>query len=77
MRETANLEHLHRDELGKVCFAHDTAYSDRKDLAKRNISDHIFKDKLIKLLEIVDMIPKCINKYGLQIFLIRKQDQER
>ena len=38
-RETGNLKHLYRNELDKACFAHDGAQSDRKDLAKRTISD--------------------------------------
>ena len=36
-RETGNLKHLYRNELDKACFTHDAAYSDSKDLAKRNI----------------------------------------
>ena len=32
-------------ELDKVCFPHDVAYSDSKDLAKRFISDKILKDR--------------------------------
>ena len=40
-RETSNLKHLYRNELDKTCFAHDAAYSDSKDLAKRTISDKI------------------------------------
>ena len=43
-RETGNLKHLYRNELDKACFAHDAAYSDSKDLAKRTISDKILKD---------------------------------
>ena len=31
-------------ELDKSCFAHDAAYSDSKDLAKRTISDKILND---------------------------------
>ena len=42
-REAGNLKHLFRNELGKACFAHDAAYSDSKDLAKRNIPDKILK----------------------------------
>ena len=34
-RETVNLKHLYRKELGKVCFYRDAAYSDSKDLAKK------------------------------------------
>ena len=44
-RETSNLKHLYRNELDKACFAHDAAYSDSKDLAKRTISDKILKDR--------------------------------
>ena len=29
-RETGNLKHLHRNELDKVSFVHDAAYSDSK-----------------------------------------------
>ena len=44
-RETGNLKHLYRNELDKVCFAHDVAYSDSMDSAKRTISDTILKDR--------------------------------
>ena len=44
-KETGNLKHLCRNALGKACFAHDAAYSGRKDLAKRTISDTILKDR--------------------------------
>ena len=51
-RETGNLKHLYRNELDKACFAHDPAYSDSKDLAKRNRA----KIELMKLLEIITMM---------------------
>ena len=44
-REPGNLKNLYRNELDKACFAHDAAYSDSKDLAKRTISDKILKDR--------------------------------
>ena len=43
-RETGNLKHLYRNELDKACFAHDAAYSDSKNLAKRT-SDKILKGR--------------------------------
>ena len=57
-RETGNLKHLYRNEafLDKACFAHDAAYSDSKDLAKRTISNKIWKIELLKLLEIVTVM---------------------
>ena len=44
-REIANLKHLYRNELDKSCFAHDAAYSDSKELARRIMSDKILKDR--------------------------------
>ena len=44
-REKGNLKHSYRNELDEACFAHDTAYSDSKDLAKRTILDNILKEK--------------------------------
>ena len=35
---------MHRNDLDKACFAHDSAYSGSKDLAKRTISDKILKE---------------------------------
>ena len=32
-RETGNLKHPYKNKLDKACFAHETAYSYRKDLA--------------------------------------------
>ena len=40
---------MSRNELDKARFAHDAAYSDSKDLAKRNISDNILKDRAYKI----------------------------
>ena len=43
-RKTGNSKHLYRNELEKVCFAHDAAYYNSKDLAKRTISDKILTE---------------------------------
>ena len=48
-RETGNLKHLYRSILDKVCFAHDVAYSDSKDLAKRNIPDKVLKERAYEI----------------------------
>ena len=55
-RETGSLKYLYRNELDKACFAHDAACSDSTDLAKRTIPGKILKDRVIKLLEIKNMI---------------------
>ena len=48
-RERGNLKHLCRNKLDKACFAHDTAYSDSKDLTKKTISGKILKDRAYKI----------------------------
>ena len=48
-RQTGNLKHLYRNSLDKACFAHDAAYLDSKDLAKRTISDKILKDRAYEI----------------------------
>ena len=47
--ETGNLKHLYRNELVKACFAHDAAYSERKNLPKRTISDKILKGRAYEI----------------------------
>ena len=36
---------MYRNELDKACFAHDAAYFDSKDSAKRTFSDKVLKDR--------------------------------
>ena len=48
-RETGNLKHLHGNELDKACFAHDAAYFDNKNVAKRTISEKILKDRAYEI----------------------------
>ena len=79
VRETVNLKHLYRNKLDKACFAHDTAYFDNKDSAKRTISDKILKDRAYKIARnpkydgyqrgLASMVYKFFNK--------KKQDLER
>ena len=44
-RDTGNLKNLYRNEINKACSAHDAAYSDSKDLAKRTISDKMLRGR--------------------------------
>ena len=48
-RETGNLKHIYKNELDKAYFVHDATYSDSKDLAKRTISDKIFRDRAYEI----------------------------
>ena len=40
------MNYIYKNELDKGCFAHDAAYSDSKNLAKRTILDTILKNKI-------------------------------
>ena len=48
-REISNLKHLVRNELKKLCFAHDAASSDSEDLAKRTSSDEMVIDRALEI----------------------------
>ena len=41
--------YIYTNKLDKACFAHDAAYSDSNDLAKRNILDKILKESTYEI----------------------------
>ena len=43
--QTGDTNYIYKNDLDKTCFAHDVAYSDSKDVAKRTQSDKVLKDK--------------------------------
>ena len=43
--QTGDTNDIYRNKLGKVCFQHDMAYGDFKDLKRRMQSDKVLKDK--------------------------------
>ena len=44
-KETGDKKLIYKNELDKVCFQHDMAYGDFKDLAKRTDSAKVFNNK--------------------------------
>ena len=48
-KETGNRNYRYKNELDKACFAHDSAYSDSKDLIKRTVADKILKNKAFNI----------------------------
>ena len=76
-KETGNLKHLYRKKLAKDCFAHDTAYFDNKDLAKRTISDKILKGRACEIARNsgFDGYQRALAGMFYKV-LIRKQDRE-
>ena len=44
-KQTGDTRYIHKNELDKVCFQHDSAYVDHKDLINRTKSDKVLRDK--------------------------------
>ena len=48
-KETGDSRYIYRNELDKVCFQHDMAYGDFKDLAKRKATDKVLRDNAFNM----------------------------
>ena len=48
-KETGDTNYIYENELDKVCFQHDMAYGDFKDLARRTASDKVLRDKAFNI----------------------------
>ena len=51
-KETGDTKYIYRNELDKVCFQHDVAYRDFKDLARRTASDRFLRDKAFNIAKV-------------------------
>ena len=51
LKETGDTNYIYKNELDKVCFQHDKAYGDFKDLKRRTASDKILRDKAFNIAE--------------------------
>ena len=47
--KTGNTDFIYKNELDKVCFQHDMAYGNFKDLTRRTASDKVLRDKAFKI----------------------------
>ena len=43
--QTGDTRYVYRNDLDKVCFQHDSAYADNKDLINRTRADNVLRDK--------------------------------
>ena len=50
-KETGDASYIYKNELDKVCFQHDMAYGDFKDLKRRTASNKILRDKAFNILK--------------------------
>ena len=48
-KETGDLRYIYQNELDKVCFQHDMAYGDFKDLNRRTAADKVLHDKVFNI----------------------------
>ena len=48
-KETRDTNYIYKNELDKVCFQHDMAYGDFKDLARRKDSDKVLRHKALQI----------------------------
>ena len=49
-KETGDTSYIHKNELDKACFQHDTAYGDFQDLKRRTASDKVLRDKAFNIV---------------------------
>ena len=43
--QTGDTNYIYRNDIDKVCFTHDAAYTNSKDLTKRTAVDKVLRDK--------------------------------
>ena len=48
-KETGDSRYIYQNKPDKVCFQHDMAYGDFKDLTRRTVSDKILRDKAFNI----------------------------
>ena len=49
MTYSGDTKYIYKNELDKTCFAHDVAYSDSEDLAKRTAANKVLRDKAFNI----------------------------
>ena len=48
-KETGDTNYIYKNVLDKICFQHDMAYGNFKDLARRTASDKVLRDKAFNI----------------------------
>ena len=48
-KETGDTNYIYKNELDKVCFQHDMAHGDFKDLKRRTYFDKVLRDKAFNI----------------------------
>ena len=50
-KQTGDSRYIYRNELDKVCFQHDMAYGDFKDLKRRTAGHNVLRDKAFNIVK--------------------------
>ena len=50
-KETGDTSYIYKNELDKVCFQHDMAYGDFKDLKRRTYSNKVLRNKAFNIVK--------------------------
>ena len=74
-KQTGDTRYIYRNELGKACFQHDSAYAYHKDLINRTKSDKVLRDKAYNIASnleyggyqrgLASMVYKCFEKKSM------------
>ena len=74
-KQTGDMRYIYRNELDKVCFQHDSAYTDHKDLINRTEADKVLRDKVYDIASnpeydgyqrgLASMVYKCFDKKSM------------
>ena len=49
IKETVDWRYIYQNQLDKICFQHDTAYGDFRDVARRTVSEKTLCDKAFNI----------------------------
>ena len=76
-KETGVTSYIYKNELDKVCFQHEMAYGDFKDLAKRTAADKVLRDKAFRIAsdQKYDGYQRGLASMVYQSFLIESQKE--
>ena len=79
-KEIGDTNYIYKDELDKVCFQHDMAYGDFKDLSRRTASDKFLRDKAFNIAKnpkydgyqrgLASMVYKYLIKSRIEVLLL-------
>ena len=68
-------KYTYQNKLDKICFRHDMAYGDFKDLSRKAASDKALPDKNEKKMDIKEMLLQWFTNFLIKSLLLRMDGQ--